>query len=237
MDHSDLADVESRHPAGASAAVHLAPADFDEAYFTTISNYAGKYDAYNPPHKIAGYLREIRRIKDGGTLLDAGCAFGRFLNVARRHYASEGLDISTYALNRARDHLRDIPLYHAAIETHLVDRTYDVVTCFDVLEHVPDLEGALRSLRRLVAPGGILALAVPVYDSPPGWVFRLIDRDPTHFHRLSRWEWLRRLRAAGLEPIVFKGILRVPLPGYFVHVISSWLRWTSSAVFVICRLR
>jgi SAM-dependent methyltransferase len=231
------ADTDIKHRGTTSPAGHLAPADFGEAYFTTISNYAGKYDAYNPPHKIAGYLREIRRVKDGGRLLDAGCAFGRFLNVARRHYASEGLDISTYALDLAREHLRDIPLYHAAIETYVASRTYDVVTCFDVLEHVPDLEGALRSLRRLVAHDGILALAVPVYDSPPGWVFRVIDRDPTHFHRLSRWEWLRRLRAAGLEPIVFKGILRVPLPGYFVHVISLWLRWTSSAVFVICRHR
>ena len=33
---------------------------FDEAYFTTGSNYGGRYDRFNPPHKIAGYLREIR---------------------------------------------------------------------------------------------------------------------------------------------------------------------------------
>jgi len=36
---------------------------FDEAYFTSASNYAGKYDAYNPPHKIVGYLREIRHLR------------------------------------------------------------------------------------------------------------------------------------------------------------------------------
>lgn len=207
---------------------------FDQDYFTKSSNYAGRYDSYNPPHKIAGYLREIRRLRPGGTLLDAGCAFGRFLRDASRYFQCEGVDISTYALGLARGRLPEIPLYHHAIQTFRPGRTYDVVTAFDMLEHVPDLDNALASLRRLLAPGGILALAVPVYDTPAGWFFGLIDRDPTHLHRLSRWEWLRRLRQAGLRPVVRKGILRAPLPGYFVHHISSPLWRCSQAIFVIC---
>ena len=61
----------------------------------------------------------------------------------------------------------------------------------------------------------------------------MIDRDPTHVHRLGRGEWLRRLAAAGLRPVVYKGILRAPLPGYFVHAMSPVFRWFSSAIFVI----
>src|SRR3990170_1363338 len=207
---------------------------FDQDYFTKVSNYAGRYDAYNPSHKIAGYLLEIRRLRPDGTLLDAGCAFGRFLRDARRYFRCEGVDISAYALGLARERLPEIRLYHHAIQTFRPGRTYDVVTAFDMLEHVPDLDNALASLHRLLAPGGILALAVPVYDTPAGWFFGLIDRDPTHLHRLSRWEWLRRLRQAGLRPVVRKGILRVPLPGYFVHHISSLLWRCSQAIFVVC---
>lgn len=210
---------------------------FGQAYFTEGSNYGGRYDSYNPPHKIAGYLSEIRRLQPRGSLLDVGCAFGRFLQAARNDYVCEGVDISEYALRLAQERLADIPLHCSPIQSFQPGRTYDVVTCFDVLEHVPALDYVLRHLRMLLAPRGILAFAVPVYDSPPGWLFGLIDRDHTHVHRHGRRFWLEQLIQAGFEPIVFKGILRAPLPGYFVHKISPLLRWFSSAIFVICRVR
>jgi SAM-dependent methyltransferase len=217
-------------PVGASQA----GVAFDEDYFTRVSNYAGRYDRYNPPHKIAGYLREIARFHPRGRLLDAGCAFGRFLEDARRVYDCEGVDISDYALRRARARLPGVRLHHAAIQRFRPGRTFDVVTSFDVLEHIPDVDRALAALRGLLAPGGILAVAVPVYDTPPGWAFSILDRDPTHLHRLGRREWLARLRAAGLRPVLAKGILRAPLPGYFVHAIGRAFWWFSSAILVIC---
>jgi|GEM_PF-502038 len=207
---------------------------FDRDYFTSVSNYAGRYDRSNPPHKIAGYLREIRRLRPAGSLLDVGPAFGRFLEAAQEHYECEGVDISAYATRLARERLPGVPIQQCALQAFLPGRTYDIVTCFDVLEHIPDLDAALNRLRGLVAPAGLLALAVPVYDSPAGWVCGLVDHDPTHIHRLGRLEWIRRLKQAGLEPIVFKGILRVPLPGLFLHAMSPALRWCSSAIFVIC---
>lgn len=210
---------------------------FDEAYFTRVSNYGGRYQRFNPPHKISGYLNEVRRMRPAGTLLDVGCAFGGFLERAKRYYTSEGLDISAYALARARQRLPEVVLHHTSIEAFAAGRTYDVVTCFDVIEHVPDLGTALARLRALLAPDGILAIAMPVYDTLPGRLFGLIDRDPTHVHRDGRHSWLRRLREAGLEPTVVKGILRAPLPGAFLHLISPIFRWFSSALFVICTRR
>jgi len=207
---------------------------FDRSYFAVGSNYGGRYDWYNPPHKIAGYLREIRRLIPAGDLLDVGCAFGRFLERARAHYRCEGMDISAYALGIARERLAGIPLHQSSLEAFAPGRTFDVVTCFDVLEHVPDLDLALRRLRALLRPTGILAVAVPVYDTPPGWVFGQIDRDPTHVHRYGRGFWRERLRAHGLIPVVMKGILRVPLPRFFLHLISGYLRAFSSAVFIVC---
>lgn len=207
---------------------------FGKDYFTRSSNYAGSYERYNPPHKIAGYLHEIRRLRPGGSLLDVGSAFGRFLQAAQQHYECEGVDISAYATCLARERLPGVPIQQCALQAFHPGRTYDVVTCFDVLEHIPDLDAALRRLREMMAPAGLLAIAVPVYDSPAGWVFGLVDRDPTHIHRFGRLEWIRRLKQAGLVPIVFKGILRAPLPGYFVHAISPALRWCSSAIFVMC---
>ncbi len=207
---------------------------FGQDYFAGGSNYAGRYDWFNPPHKIAGYLREIRRLRPAGSLLDVGCAFGRFLQAARRHYDCEGVDISAYAAGLARERLPGVPIHRCALQAFRPGRGYGVVTCFDVLEHIPDLEAALWRLRDLTSPAGVLAIAVPTYDSPAGWIFDLVDRDPTHVHRLSRHEWIRRLKQAGFRPIVFKGILRLPIPGRFIHVISPAFRWCSSAVFLAC---
>ncbi len=207
---------------------------FDESYFGAESNYNGRYDWYNPPHKIAGYLREILAVHAGGALLDVGCAFGRFLERARQHYRCAGMDISAYALEAARRRLPGIPLTQGRIEEFRTEARYDVVTCFDVLEHVPDLDLALRRLGDLLAPSGVLAIAVPVYDTPAGWAFGVLDRDATHVHRYGRGLWLTRLAAVGLRPVVFKGILRVPLPGgLFLHLISGLFRLFSSAIFVI----
>ena len=129
-------------------------------------------------------------MRSAGDLLDVGCAFGRFLERARHHSRVEGMDISAYAPGLAREMLPDLPLHHAPIETFAPGRTFDVVTCFDVLEHVPDLDMALQ-----------------------------------------------RLRASGLEPVEFKGILRIPLPRLFIHVISPLFRRFSSAIFVVCAPR
>lgn len=207
---------------------------FEEAYFACPLAYGGQYDRANPPRKLASYLREAQGAKSGGALLDVGCAFGRFLEVAEPYYACEGLDVSRYALERARRGLRHVPLYHAAIEEYATDRRYDIVTCFDVLEHVPQVDLALRRVRDLLAPGGVLLAAIPVYDSFMGWAVGRVDRDPTHLHRWSRRAWVERLEAAGLAVRTMKGILRVPIPGYFLHRISErWRAW-SAAILVVC---
>lgn len=208
--------------------------EFEERYFTEVLDPRGRYARHNPPRKWLGYLREIRQLRPQGTLLDVGCAHGRFLAVAREYFECDGAEISEYALAAARQSLPDLRFHVGSIETLNPRRQYDVITCFDVLEHVPDLDGALHRLHRLLRRGGILVIAVPVYDSPPGWLIRLIDHDPTHIHRRSRWFWLERLRQTGFKPVVVKGILRLPVPGYFVHTISPLLRRFSSALFVIC---
>ena len=228
---------------GSKGSLHDAPATafdaatFGEEYFTHVSNYGGLYRRFNPPHKIKGYLAEIRRVRSSGALLDVGCAFGGFLERARQYYTCEGLDISAYALAKARQVLPGTTLHHGSIEGFTAGRTYDIITCFDVIEHVPDTDLALKRLRALLAPAGILAMAMPVYDTLPGRFFGLIDRDPTHVHRRGRRFWLDRLRQAGFNPIVFKGILRAPLPGTFLHLISPLFRSFSSAIFVIATRR
>lgn len=209
-------------------------AAFEEEYFACPQAYGGQYDRANPPRKLASYLTEVRAARPGGRLLDVGCAFGRFLTVAQPHYECEGLDVSGYALERARRQLPDIPLYHAPIEDFATDRRYDVVTCFDVLEHVPRVDLALRRIRGALAPGGVMVAVIPVYDALMGWAVGLIDHDPTHVHRWGRGTWVQRLEAAGLPVVRMKGIVRIPLPGYFLHRISERARGWAAVIVITC---
>jgi 2-polyprenyl-3-methyl-5-hydroxy-6-metoxy-1,4-benzoquinol methylase len=128
-----------------------------------------------------------------GRLLDLGCGTGDFVAAARRSgFDAEGIDTDAAALNAGRRHHGAIPLHEAAAEDFLQqDATrYDVITFFEVLEHVEDPPGFLRAVRRRLAPDGSIAFSVPNNDSPLLGVYRLltgaIDVPPHHLTRWSR---------------------------------------------------
>jgi SAM-dependent methyltransferase len=63
----------------------------------------------------------------------------------------------------------------------LPSNTYDLVICEQVLEHLPEVDGALATLSRVVKPGGLLILGVPIF--PPGI-------DALRRHLVPRWDRL-----------------------------------------------
>jgi SAM-dependent methyltransferase len=207
-------------------------AAFEQPYFEDV--YGAAYDRRNPRYKHRSYLREVRRVApEGGSLLDVGCAYGRFLREAAREYSCAGCDVSQHAVEVASRRLPGVPIFRCDVLGLPPAGRYDVVTCFDVLEHVPDLDRALAHLRRVLRPGGVLALAVPVYDTPVGRLVTLLDRDPTHLHKLARRAWLERLRSAGFEDVRWRGILRYHLGGaLYLHWCSRWIRRFSPAILV-----
>ena len=95
-----------------------------------------------------------------GKVLDVGCATGDFLKVAREHgWQVMGVDPSS-----ARADAQDagIPLVGTTVDdAEVAPGALDLVTFWDVLEHLPDPVGALRRARELLRPGGVIALTVP----------------------------------------------------------------------------
>ena len=105
----------------------------------------------------------------------------------------------SHAVDVASERLPAVRVFQSDVLGLSPGGDHDVITSFDVLEHVPDLDAALARLRAMLKPGGVLAIAVPVYDTPVGRLAGRLDKDPTHVHKLSRYEWLDRLDAAGFE--------------------------------------
>lgn len=94
----------------------------------------------------------------GRRLLDAGCADGQFAAAARRRgWEPTGVELNPPAAQRARD--QGVDVIEGDVQTvDLPAAAYDVVTAWDVIEHVPAPRAFVDRLSRLVAPGGVLVL-------------------------------------------------------------------------------
>ncbi len=207
---------------------------FGSDYFR--SAYHGDYDLHNPPGKAAFYLSQILAVKAEGCLLDVGCAFGSFLAVASQRFEVAGVDVSHDAVEGARARLPGVSIRQAGVLELDGERRFDVVTCFDTLEHVASLDEALTALCGVMAPTGVLAVTVPVYDGLIGRVVRRLDHDPTHVWREGREFWEGKLTDHGFRLVRFVGLWRYFLPWRkYLFLGSPLLYRLSPAVMLIGR--
>ena len=97
-----------------------------------------------------------------GRLLDVGCGDGRFLAAMQAHgWQVEGLETDPVAADLARRRTNST-IYETYLENApLAEASFDMVSLLHVLEHVPDPKETIASAFRLLAPGGMLLLALP----------------------------------------------------------------------------
>jgi len=153
----------------------------------------------NAAHSLAHLEERVA----GRRLLDAGCAAGFFLEAARdRGWSVFGLELSEYALAHARDRL-GLTAWRGSIEAPPAELApVDVVTLWDVIEHLENPLGALERIRRLLLPGGRLVLSTGDFDCllrrTMGRRWRIFS-DPTHLYFFSNATLRRLLQDAGFQ--------------------------------------
>ena len=97
-----------------------------------------------------------------GTLLDIGAGTGHFLDLANKNgWNVTGIEPNEGAKNVAIN--KNIS-FAETIES-LENNSFDVITMWHVLEHVPDLEEQITHLKRLLKPNGTIVIAVPNFNS------------------------------------------------------------------------
>jgi len=132
----------------------------------------------------------------GARILDAGCGSGRTL-VELANYGGEvcGIELNSDAAELARARgLGDVQVGRLE-ELPWEDGAFDLITCLDVIEHVPDDVTALVELRRVVAPGGWLLVTVPAYQA----LWSRHDEANHHYRRYSRSMLRAAARQAGWQ--------------------------------------
>jgi SAM-dependent methyltransferase len=213
---------------------------FEADYFA--DNYRD-YAAQNPERKLAFYRRSIgealaasghRPREEKLRLLDVGCGLGRFVaSLPEERWERHGTDLSEYAVEKDRESYPGVTFRHAgATDRPYPDDHFDVVTAFDVIEHVPDLSGVATAVTSMLRPGGVFAFVVPVYDGLSGPLIRLLDKDPTHVHKEPRDFWLR-WAGERFRDLRWRGVLRYLLPGgHYLHVPTRLGRRHTPAILV-----
>ena len=120
---------------------------------------------FKPLHRInplrLGYIGERAGGLFGKTVLDVGCGGGILAeSMAREGATVTGLDMGAEPLQVARLHALesgvDVDYVQETVEEHAATHAqqYDVVTCMEMLEHVPDPQSVVNACAKLVKPGG-----------------------------------------------------------------------------------
>jgi SAM-dependent methyltransferase len=127
-------------------------------------------------------------LPQGTRILDAGCGSGRNMIELAHHGAVTGIELSQTSAELAQARHAGEVIAGSVLEMPLPDDSFDLAVSLDVIEHLEDDLGALRELRRVVAPGGSLLVTVPAYQ----WLWSGHDEINHHHRRYTR----RSLQAA-----------------------------------------
>jgi 2-polyprenyl-6-hydroxyphenyl methylase/3-demethylubiquinone-9 3-methyltransferase len=150
---------------------------------------------FKPLHAInplrLDYVDQRAPLK-GRTVLDIGCGGGLMAEaMASRGAKDTGIDLSEGALKVARLHLkessRQVDYRHISAEALAAEQPghFDVITCLEMLEHVPDPGSVIRAIAAMLKPGGQV-------------VFSTLNRTPKAFAMaILGGEYLLRLIPAG----------------------------------------
>lgn len=204
----------------------------------------GLYKAYIEARdlKHMTFRKRIRKIKErakGPRLLDVGCSCGYFLDVALENgFDAYGVEFSGVAIQAAAEQTRP-RITQGDVNQLEMQEPFDVITAFDLIEHVSDPLQFLGSFYRLLKPGGLVVVTTP---------------DTHHFLRPlmgKRWPMLQpmqhtrlfspnslklALQETGFNQIELEAAHKVLTPEYLAQQVSIYTPLISNSYKVMSKV-
>ena len=206
------------------------PAEIDK-FQAIASRWWDPQSEFAPLHEInplrVAYIERQAGDIDGLEVLDIGCGGGILAEaLARKGARVTGIDMAEMSLEVARLHLHesglDIDYRLVAAEDFAAENEarFDLVTCLEMLEHVPDPASIVAAAARTLKPGGRVVLST-LNRNPRSfalaivgaeYLLRLLPRGTHEYRKFIRpSELAAALRAAGLRPVDITGMTYNPL--------------------------
>jgi SAM-dependent methyltransferase len=202
---------------------------FDKSYWTERSQYK-KFGDYRAGLDATmrwyeGFFRLVHGdLPSVGPAVDAGCGHGAMVHhLRRRGYDVRGVDASEWVIEQARTHAPELfGAFEVGDVADLPAGGYSLITCSEVLEHVPDPLGVLSHFRDRLAPRGRLIATTPNLRPLIPWWDPLVS-DPTHINVHEPHWWGQAAEAAGLRVLRLGTFLAIPYAWRFSAAFSRWL--------------
>ena len=143
------------------------------------------------------HLVELKKYIEKGSLLDVGCYAGIFLSEAKKYgFDVTGIEPSTWAADYVRSKV-GCTVYQGILEKYdLPKNEFDIITIWDVIEHLSDPRLSLKKAYEALKPGGYIAIATHDIHS----VFaRVLGK---------KYPWLMRFHLVHFSPSTLSSLLR-----------------------------
>lgn len=174
-------------------------------------HYGSDYDrtistAAQAPEHWFGRRDELLRLKPGGgAILDLGCATGGFLSTLKGpSWELSGIEMSEDAASVARSRCGAEVFVGDILDAPFPPQSFDVITCFNVFEHVYEPKEVLVKVAEWLKPGGIFYTLMPNIDSAGARIFRsywYALELPRHLSHFSPATLRKVAQSAGLREV------------------------------------
>ena len=189
--------------------------------FVKYDHVYSKHYALKANKKLRRCRRWVNRVKkfvSAGRWLDVGCSIGLVVMAANEAgFEGHGIDVEEWGVAYARNRVGLANIHQGVLEDQKYpDGFFSVISLYDVIEHVPDLNLFVRELKRILAPDGIIDIITPDIDHwrVPRDLASWGEIKPSeHLYYFSKFTLARLLEKHGLRIIQtrfhFKPSLRV----------------------------
>jgi 2-polyprenyl-6-hydroxyphenyl methylase/3-demethylubiquinone-9 3-methyltransferase len=218
-----------------ASSTHTLPPNADAAELAKFSALASHWwdpeSEFKPLHAInplrLDWISQMAQGLGNKKILDVGCGGGILTeSMAARGASVTGIDLAEKSLKVARLHSLEtgikVEYRNVAVEQLAAEQpaTFDIVTCMEMLEHVPDPESIIRACAALTKPGGHVffstinrnakSFAFAIVGAE--YLLRLIPRGTHSYENFIRpSELIGAARQSGLEATAIKGLEYNPL--------------------------
>jgi SAM-dependent methyltransferase len=196
------------------------------------THYTAEYDqlisAAGDTARRWGFRKEaLAPFKQSGALLDLGCSSGSFLEfMGRESWKLYGIEMSVKSAKAAEAKCGAQVFVGSILDAPFPAESFDVITCFDVLEHLYEPRRVMARVSEWLKPGGIFYVLVPNVDSAEARVFG------SYWHGLELPRHLFHYSPASLRFLAqFVGLQEVSLETRRNPAVGTSLRYVWDDVF------